>query len=299
MITDIESATPALCRLHLGSELRQLRHEARLKASQVVRRLLWSPSKLTRLETGENAMVEPSDVIALCDMYGADEEKRAQLVGYAAVTKTKKDWWQTAEYRPAVSPTFKAYLGLEATAAAKHEYASEFVPGLLQTEEYVRAIYQVSDLARDANEVNRYVAVRMARQEALGRMDSPLRFAAVINESVLRRRIGGSGVMCAQLAHIVTMATTLPQVRVQVIPFSSGVHEGMNGAFTLLRFRDGGSLKPITYLENYADAQVVRSGEIVDQYEIAFADLQADALGPKESLGMIRAAIEEHGAHGQ
>ncbi|MGW4028404.1 helix-turn-helix domain-containing protein [Streptomyces sp. NPDC004838] len=294
MITDIESATPALCRLHLGSELRQLRQAAGLRANQVVRRLIWSPSKLTRLETGENASVEPSDVIALCDMYGADAEKRALLVGYAVVTKTKKDWWQSGEYRPAISPTFKAYLGLEATAASMYKYESEFVPGLLQTEDYVRAIYQVSDLGRDANEVDRHVAVRMTRQVVLHRAEMPLRFTAVINESVLRRQVGGPSLIRAQLRHIVEVASSLPQVRVQVVPFASGVHEGMNGAFTLLRFRESDALKPIIYLEGQGFAQVVRNGEDVERYEVAFQDLQADALGPKESLSMIKDAIKEH-----
>ncbi|MER5766703.1 helix-turn-helix transcriptional regulator [Streptomyces sp. NPDC001985] len=294
MITDIESATPALCRLHLGTELRQLRLAADLKSTQVVRRLIWSPSKLTRLETGENATVEPSDVIALCDMYGADGEKRALLTAYAAVTKTKKDWWQTAEYRPAISPTFRAYLGLEETAAAMHKYEAEFVPGLLQTEEYIRAIYQVAHEDRDPGQIDTHVAVRMARQDVLGRKELPLRFTAVINQSVLHREVGGSSVMRAQLEHIAEVASSLPVVRVQVVPFKSGAHAGMNGAFTILAFRDTDALKPIVYLENLGDAQVVRSTSDVDQYERVFTDLQADALGPKESLSLIREAIKEH-----
>ncbi|MFI2213745.1 helix-turn-helix domain-containing protein [Streptomyces sp. NPDC020141] len=294
MITDIESATPALCRLHLGTELRQLRQAAGLKANQVVRRLIWSPSKLTRLETGENATVEPSDVIALCDMYGADAEKRLLLTAYAVVTKTKRDWWQTAEYRPAISPTFKAYLGLEETAASMHKYEAEYVPGLLQTEEYVRAIYQVAHENRDAAEIDKHVAVRMARQEVLRRNELPLRFTAVVNEAVLYREVGGPSVARAQLEHIAEVVSSLPAVRVQVIPFKSGAHTGMNGAFTILSFREGDALKPIVYLENLGDAQVIRSAPDVDQYERAFTDLQADALGPQESLSMIREAIKEH-----
>ncbi|MGW2176795.1 helix-turn-helix domain-containing protein [Streptomyces sp. NPDC001732] len=290
MITDVESATPALCRLQLGRELRRLRQEAGLTSTQVVRTLICSPSKLTRLETGENAVVETADVMALCEIYRASPEKRALLLGYAAVTKTKKDWWQSPEYRPVIAPTFKAYLGLEATAAALHNYEGEFVPGLLQTEDYVRAIYQREHERLSADEIDRHVAVRMTRQEVLHREPAPLKFAAVINEAILRRGVGGSAVMRAQIEHLAEVAE-LPWVRVQVVPFRAGVHPGMNGAFTLLRFDDAES---IVYLENLGGASVTRKRADVGLYEEAFNDLQILAVGPQESLGMIREAIKEH-----
>ncbi|MDK0519219.1 helix-turn-helix transcriptional regulator [Streptomyces sp. ML-6] len=290
MITDVESATPALCRLQLGRELRQLRHEAGLTSTQVVRTLICSPSKLTRLETGDNSVVEAVDVMALCEIYGAAPEKRALLLGYAAVTKTKRDWWQSPEYRPVIAPTFKAYLGLEATAAALHKYEGEFVPGLLQTEDYVRAIYQGASERLSADEIDRLVDVRMTRQEALRRDSAPLKFAAVINEAVLRRKVGSSAVMRAQMEHLAEVAER-PSVRVQVVPFKAGVHPGMNGAFTLLRFDDAES---IVYLEYLGGASVMRKRADVVLYEEAFNDLQILAVGPQESLGMIREAIKEH-----
>ncbi|MER5499792.1 helix-turn-helix transcriptional regulator [Streptomyces sp. NPDC002561] len=290
MITDVESATPALCRLQLGRELRQLRHEAGLTSTQVVRTLICSPSKLTRLETGDNSVVEAVDVMALCEIYGADPEKRALLLGYAAVTKTKRDWWQSPEYRPAIPPTFKAYLGLEATAAAVCNYESEFVPGLLQTEDYVRAIYQGASERLSADEIDRLVDVRMTRQEALRRESAPLKFAAVVNEAVLRRKVGSSAVMRAQMEHLAEVAQR-PSVRVQVVPFKAGVHPGMNGAFTLFRLGDAES---IAYLEYLGGASVTRKRADVSLYEEAFNDLQILAVGPEESLSMIREATKEH-----
>ncbi|WP_327369194.1 helix-turn-helix domain-containing protein [Streptomyces sp. NBC_01217] len=290
MITDAESATPALCRLQLGRELRQLRQEAELTSTQVVRKLLCSPSKLTRLEMGENAVVETADVMALCEIYQAAPEKRALLLGYAAVTKTKKDWWQSPEYRPAIAPSFKAYLGLEATAQALHNYEGEFVPGLLQTEDYVRAIHQRAHEGLSHDEIDRLVAVRMTRQEALHRESAPLKFAAIINEAVLYRQVGGAAVMRAQVRHMAELATH-PAVRVQVVPYKTGAHAGMNGAFTLLRFDDAQS---IVYLENLGGASVTRRRADVTLYEEAFTDLQILAVGPQESLGMIREAIKEH-----
>lgn len=291
MITDIESATPALCRLQLGSELRQLRVAAGLTSRQVVRKLLWSPSKLTRLETGENASVEPSDIMALCQIYRAGEEVCELLKGYAAVTKTKRDWWQSAEYRPVIRPGFKAFLGLEATAAALHNYESEYVPGLLQTAEYVRVIHQRAHQGMSGDDIDRMVAVRMTRQEILHR-PSPIKLTAIISEAVLMREVGGPKVMRSQLAHIAEVAEA-PNVRVQVVPFKAGHHAGMNGAFMLLKFRDQVALRPIVYFENLIDSWVTRREADVERFEDGLADLQALAPGPQESLSMITKAMKE------
>ncbi|MEU3185551.1 helix-turn-helix transcriptional regulator [Streptomyces sp. NPDC006923] len=292
MITDMESATPALCRLQLGSELRQLRIRAGLTSSQVVRKLLWSPSKLTRLETGENSAVEPSDIMALCQIFEADPEMCELLKGYAVVTKTKREWWQSAVYRPVISPGFKAFLGLEATASSLHSYESDYVPGLLQTTDYVRAIHRRAYEGLTEEEVDRMVALRMTRQEVL-RRDPPLKFVAILSEAVLLRQVGGPAVMRAQLAHIVEAAAA-PNVRIQVIPFKAGAHRGMNGSFSTFQFRDPAALRPIVYLENMADHWVTRREADVELYEDAFADLQALAPGPEESLSMIRKAMKEH-----
>ncbi|WP_345025818.1 helix-turn-helix transcriptional regulator [Streptomyces sedi] len=265
-----------------------------LKASQVVRRLLWSPSKLTRLETGENTTVEQTDVMALCEMYGADEETRAHLMGYASVTKTRKDWWQSPEYRPVIRPVFKAFLGLEATASSLHNYEAEFVPGLLQTEAYVRVIHEHAHQGKSREDVDRLVAVRMARQEVLRRRASPLRLTAIVNEAVLRRRVGDGELMRDQLTCIVETAEALPNVRVQVVPFAAGHHPGMNGRFEVLRFPEGAALKSIVYLENLADGWVSRREPDVERYDEAFTELQALAPGPRDSLNMIKRAIKEH-----
>ncbi|MCQ4207568.1 helix-turn-helix domain-containing protein [Streptomyces longispororuber] len=286
----IESATPALCRLQLGSELRRLRNEAGLKAAEVVRELAWAGSKLTRLETADNGIVEPSDVMALCQIYAAPAETTAILKGYATVTKTKRDWWQSPEYRDVIPPGLKAYLSLEATASSLNTYASEFVPGLLQTEEYIRTIHAADRLSQD--DIDRLVKVRVTRQEVLHREHSPLRLTAVLNEAVLRRAVGGNQVMGNQLAHITEIATSLPNVKVQVVPFSAGHHPAMNGPFTSLQFRHP-ILKPIVYLENLANAGVSRREDDVDKYEETFRDLQVMAPAIPESLELIKNARKE------
>ncbi|MFJ2819115.1 helix-turn-helix domain-containing protein [Streptomyces sp. NPDC087294] len=292
MSEETGAAAPALCRLQLAIELRRLREASGLAATSVAKRLVVSSSKINRIETGENGIVEPADVMALCDIYGADSEQRDTLVGYATVTKTKRDWWQKRELAPVISPGFKAYLGQEAVATAVHNYENEFVPGLLQTEAYVRALPPPTPGLSPA-EMDKLVAVRMTRQEALHRTDSPLRLTAIINESVLRRPIGNAEVMREQLGHIADLATSLPNVRIQVVPFTLGTHPGMNGAFTILRFGERHPFQPIVYLENRATAWVLRKPSDTDLYDESFTDLQAAAPGHTESVSMIHNAIEE------
>lgn len=294
MTLDVEAASPALCRLQLGSELRQLRLAAGLTGAQVVKKLIWSPSKLSRLETGENTVVEPADVVALCMMYGASAQRCDRLQSYAAVTKTKKDWWLTPNYRPVVSPGLRAFLDLEATAVSVQTYQAEFVPGLLQTEAYVRVIHEWAHRGLSPEDIDRLAAVRLKRQEVLSRPASPLKFTAIINEAVLRRRVGEPHVMRDQLSHIVEVAESHPNVGVQVVPFRAGVHAGMNGSFVILQFPEKIAMKPMVHLEILEDAWVKRSDSDVERYGDAFSDLRALAPGPQESLSMIKEAIKEH-----
>ncbi|MFE4372846.1 helix-turn-helix domain-containing protein [Streptomyces sp. NPDC056835] len=291
MMTDTQSATPTLCRLQLGSELRQLRLKRGLTSTQVVRKLLWSPSKLTRLEMGENATVEPADVMALCQIYGVDEGVAGQLKEYAAVTKTKREWWQATVFRPLLGAGNRAFLGMESSASVARTYQSEYVPGLLQTADYVRVLHQYANDGRPEEEIESMVNLRMTRQRIFLR-EPPLKFAAVVNEAVLHRQVGGPSVMKAQLARIIEVASA-PNVTVQVIPFKVGVHRGMNGAFTTFRFREDFALKPIVHLEHLADHWVLRRDADVEAYEDTFNELQTVAPGPQESLSLIKKVMEE------
>ncbi|MDJ0383166.1 helix-turn-helix transcriptional regulator [Streptomyces sp. G-G2] len=286
----IESASPALCRLQLGVELRAARIAANMTGAEVARHFSWAPSKLTRLETADNGIVEPADVAALCALYGVGKDQAAELGGYATVTKTKKDWWQRQDVRDVSQPGFKAYLGLEGLARQVVNLELEFVPGLLQTEEYVRVIMSRGSEGLPAGQLDLRVAVRMTRQEVL-RRSAPTEFTAFLSEAVLRRQVGGREVMRAQLAHIAEVAENLPNVKVQVIPFDRGAHAGMNGSFTYLKLPQ--PLKPIVYLESLGGAGVSRRDEEVRKYEAAIRDLQAIAPGYEESLEMIKKASKE------
>ncbi|OPC79194.1 transcriptional regulator [Embleya scabrispora] len=292
MMEDIESATPALCRLQLGAELRRLRREAGLKSSQVAKRLLWSPSKVTRLEYGDNVVVEPDDTAMLCGLYKADAETRSLLIDYATVTRTKQDRWASTGAHPSVGPTVHAFLGLEASATVVRDYESDYVPGLLQTEAYARAIHRTELRNYSSEEIEMRVAARMARQAALYRAEGPLELFVILSESVLRRRGGDSTVTVEQLKHIAEIST-MRNVHVQVVPFSLGIHIGMSGPFTIIRFARASLAKPIVYLESMAASWVVARDSTIDTYEHNFRELQVLAPGPQEARNMIHEAIKE------
>jgi hypothetical protein len=293
-MADLESASPALCRLQLGAVLRSERVAMPMTVAQVVGKLHWSQSKLHRLETADNATVEVSDVDKLCEMYGAAVEVTQKLKAYAAVTKSKKDWWQSPEYHSDIAPGFSAYLGLEESASALLVYENDFIPGLLQTEAYVRALHERSHLALSEEQVARETAIRTMRQRVLHRRHSPLKLAAIISQSVLSHQVGSAQVMRGQLQHLVDVASELPNVRLQVMPFTAGVHPGMNGPFVVMQFRDHEVLKPIVYQENLIGGWVIRKARHVERYEEVFDELQATALSPVDSVQLIKAAIKEH-----
>ncbi|MER5821465.1 helix-turn-helix transcriptional regulator [Streptomyces mirabilis] len=290
MAGDIEAGSPALCRLYPGIELRKLRKAKRLVGQEVADLTAWSPAKITRIESGSKP-VEPMDVRILCQLYEADEETAARLESYAFVTKTRKDWWQSPQFRPAMRPGLNAFIGLEAIAAELHEYQSEFVPGLLQTEGYVRAIHSALYERLPEGEVRNRTSVRLTRQEILTRRDHPLKLTAIVNEAVLRRVVGSPELMREQLSHMV-QAGQLPNVTLQVVPFSAGSHPCMGGPYIVLKFPDP-VIKSIVYMENLVTTAVSSKDDDVEKCEVAFRDLGTVALGHDESLSMIEKICKE------
>ncbi|GCE02487.1 helix-turn-helix domain-containing protein [Embleya hyalina] len=292
----IETAAPALCRLQLATELRRLRQEAGFNSSQVVRRLRWSPSKLTRLEFGDNSIVEPDDVTALCAIYGTGAETRARLAGFAMVTRTREDAWPFADYQPIMRPRIAALSGQEALAGISRSFEGQWIPGLLQTENYIRSIHEVATERFSPEEIERVISVRLARSHVLHRTDAPLKLFQVLDEPVLRRRVGSAAVTREQLLHIAEM-TSLPNVRLQVIPFEAGPHTGMTGAFTVFQFPQSTGMRSIVYKESLIESWVVRRDDEVELYNTAFAELQGIALSPSKSLDMIHRAVKELDEH--
>ncbi|MFI9363953.1 helix-turn-helix domain-containing protein [Kitasatospora sp. NPDC053057] len=280
--------SPTLCRLKLRLELRALREEAGLTSSDVAKTVRWSAAKMTRLETGDG-WVQPTDVEALCRLYGASAEKTELLASYALVTKTHKDEWKSKEYQQVILPGFSAWLGLENAAAHVRTYESEYVPGLLQTESYMRELLRHT--RRPQEEIDRQVEIRLKRQAVLTREIDPARLSVVVNEAVLRRVLGGSELMREQLNHLANRATAA-NVKLQVVPFRSGFHPAMTGSFTMLSFEDA-KVGPIVHIEALGSATVIDDRERVRGYEDTWADLIGTAASHDRSIRMLKQAAKE------
>jgi len=281
-----EHPSPIVLRRRLGTELRRLRDATKLTVEEVGKEMEWSRSKVSRMETGQ-ALVKSYEIGVLCELYGATTEQRAMLreLGQRA---RERGWWKG--YRDALPDWFEVYLGLESHARAIRTYEAEFVPGLLQTEGYARAVLRAGQVENSTPDVDRLVELRMARQARLP-IESMPRYWAVLNEAALRRVVGGSRVMRAQLVKLAE-TTTLRNVTLQVVPFSAGAHAAMNGAFVILQF-DAEQDKDVAYVETISGSLYFDKDADVERYSSTFERLVASALHPTESAELIAAAAKD------
>lgn len=239
-----EQAGPTAIRMLLGARLRKLRESAgvgREDAGYVIR---GSGSKISRLELGRSSF-KLRDVNDLLDLYRVGQDERATLLAMAA-SANAPGWWQA--YGEVIPAWFAPYLGLEQAAEVIRCYEVQFVPGLLQTPDYARAVFRIGAPGKPERDIEQQVSVRMRRQQMLQR-PSPPRLWAVIDEAALRRPIGGTSVARAQLRHLIQMAR-LSHVNVQVAPFSGGGRAIAAGPVTMLRFPEA-ALDDVVYLEQH------------------------------------------------
>lgn len=267
--------SPTLRRRELGRRLRELRADRTIQA--VADALGVSPPTISRLETGARAATR-RNVLALCDLYGVDTSLRTQLLNLAREA-SEQGWWHRYEDL-AIDPL----IGLEIEAVRISSYEPCVIPWMFQTREYARSVIRrTSPLMADAVLEDRLEA-RITRQELLTR-ESPPYFWSVIDESALRRRVGGAEVMRDQLGRMAGLAA-LPNVVVQVVPFSLGAYPGLRNAFTLLQFRP--PQPPVVFVESSAgDLYLEREGDLAS-HEESLQHLRADALDPDSSLRLIQ-----------
>jgi transcriptional regulator with XRE-family HTH domain len=274
---------PTLRRRRLGAELKRCREAAGMTQETVSRHFEWHAAKVTRIETARVA-VTPRDVKDLLILYGVtDEEYREALMALARQSR-EKTWW--ADYRDLMRPG--DFVGLEAGAASMRTWEPQVVPGLLQTEDYIRALIRSGRPGDDEKDIDRRVSLRLARQ---GRLtgDRPLEFTAVIDESVVRRVIGGPTVMKAQLQHLIDMAQ-LPNVTVQILPLDAGAHPFLGGPAALLEFREVTHLD-VVYVEGLAGDYYEEQPNEVARYRQDFERLSARALDDRMSITMIEGLL--------
>ncbi|MFJ7294622.1 helix-turn-helix domain-containing protein [Streptomyces collinus] len=275
---------PAVRRRKLGAELRALRTSAGLTSGEAARLVGWHQSKVSRIETGTSG-VKPADVRLLLDAYVvADSQLRELLMALAGSDDSggRQNWWHA--YRGVLPPTYWDFISLESQAGAMRTLETTVVPGLLQTPEYARAVTRAAVEGLPEDRLDTLVQVRLARQDVL-RADPPLRLSAVLDEAVLRREVGGPGVMARQLERLVE-AARLPQVRLQVLPFAAGAHIGVTGPFVIFSFSSTSDLD-VVVLDHLTSSLYLERKEDLQAYTEAFNALQIHALSPEDSLDFI------------
>src|SRR6202046_5446819 len=253
------SGGPTVQRLVLGSQLRRLRESRGITAEQAAEAIRGSHSKISRMEHGRVGFKE-RDVGDLLTLYGVtDNEERAALLNLAREANTP-GWWHA--YSDVLPTWLEPYVGLEAAASVLRTYEVQFVPGLLQTEEYARALIRLRSAVSEEG-MARGAELRVSRQEVLGGPNPP-QLWAVVDEGALRRPVGGQEVVREQLQHLIEMADH-PAGTLQILPSHAGPHSAMGGPFTILRFAEP-ALHDVVYLEQLTSALYLDKPSEVDSY---------------------------------
>ncbi|MCK7624608.1 helix-turn-helix domain-containing protein [Streptomyces sp. RS10V-4] len=281
-------------RRQLGRHLRELRGKSRLTVRAAARALEWSEAKMWRIETGQVSL-RSHDVQTMCTVYGAPADLTEALMGLAKETKAR-GWWHA--YGDVIPEGFQLYVGLEDAAASTSLYQSELIPGHLQTEGYAEAVIRGHLRGISQENLDGRVRLRMERQASLTRPVDPLELRVALNETVLRRPIGGSDVMMRQLAHLIYMSER-PNVAIRVVPFARGMHLGVaSGGFNLLRFplnADGSETEPATvYVEGFTGSLYLDKPKEVEEYDAAFRDIWEKALDDSASRRLIAEVAGEY-----
>ncbi|GAA2501694.1 helix-turn-helix transcriptional regulator [Streptomyces longisporus] len=279
------AGSPTARRRRLAIELKRLREESSLTCSQVGKELDWSSSKVSRMETGQGR-VQPSDVEALCRLYGTAEELRDLLKSLAKESKTK-GWWHA--HGDAIPAWFSVYVGLEQAASNLRSYQAEFIPGLLQTAEYAAEQCRAW-VDHTAEDIQGMVDVRMRRQELLTSESAPDLWA-VVHQSALQHVVGSRQVMTHQLERMLEIGK-LKNVTVQVLPFDAGAYP-TTGSYTILGFPEQED-PDLVYREGLTDSVYLEEPKDVSLYTKAFDHLRALALSPQRSTLLISRLLEEH-----
>ena len=278
-------STPTVRHRRLAIELRRMREAAGMTQEDVAERTGKDRSTLYRLE---NAQQRPqrSTLIQLMDLYRVDGQQRDELLTLLREAK-QRGWMQPR--RSDLPEIYSDYIGFESEARAISNYESLFIPGLLQTEDYARAVITGTLPHATPDEVESRVSARMERQDLLTG-DDPPRLWAIMDEAALHREVGGPAVMRQQFDRLRESAAR-PHVTVQVIPYAAGAHPGMTGSFIVLEFPDPAD-PSLVYLESMAGDLFLEDDQELRRYVVMFDHLRAAALRPAESVTLISATAE-------
>jgi hypothetical protein len=280
-IVEYPRGGPTVLRIVLGSHLRRLREQNHISTEDAGYAIRASHSKISRMELGRVGF-KKRDVADLLSLYGViDEDERAMLLALAEQANTP-GWWH--QYGDVLPSWFEVYIGLEEAASLIRAYEVQFVPGLLQTEDYARAVIRLGHPEAPPDEIDRRVQVRTTRRRCLSGPDAP-KLWVVVDEAVLRRPMGGRDVMRAQLQHLIQM-TELSNVTIQVVPFHAGGHAAAGGPFSILRFGEE-ALSDVVYLEQLTSALYLDKPADIDKYLRTMNKLCVEADRPDETIELL------------
>jgi transcriptional regulator with XRE-family HTH domain len=280
------NVNPTVRRRRLGQELRRLRELKGMTAEEVADRLLVSQSKISRLENGRRS-ISQRDVRDLCGVYEVEDRRIVDSLMQMAKESRQQGWWHAFGDIP-----YSVYIGLETDAASLRVYEPQVVPGLLQTQPYAEAVC-IGALPEASNaDIEKRVQVRMRRQDRIKDPRSPLRLWAVLDESALRRQVGGRHTMVEQLEYL-NEVSRLPHVTVQVMPFEMGAHPGVNGQYAILEFPDA-SDSSVVYLEGVTSDLYLEKAHDVQSYSVMYEHLRAEALNPDQTRAFIENVAKEY-----
>lgn len=273
------SVNPTVRRRRLGQELRRLRELKGMTAEEVAERLLVSQSKISRLENGRRS-ISQRDVRDLCGVYEVEDNRIVESLMQMAKDSRQQGWWHAFGDIP-----YSVYIGLETDAASLRVYEPQVVPGLLQTRGYAEALITGALPETSPTDVEKRVSVRVRRQERVNAPEQPLRLWAVIDESALRRVVGGKELMREQLEFLVELSQ-LPHVTVQVLPFEMGAHPGISGHYAILEFPDATD-SSVVYIEGVTSDLYLEKANDVQKYSVMYEHLRAQALNADQTREFI------------
>ncbi|MFI7575805.1 helix-turn-helix domain-containing protein [Micromonospora sp. NPDC049497] len=278
---------PTVLRILLGAQLRRLRESSGVTREGAGWEIRASESKISRMELGRVGFKE-RDVADLLTLYGVTVPEERDALLKLARDANSPGWWH--RYTDVLPTWFQAYLGLEAAASLIRTYEVQFVPGLLQTRDYARAVVLLGHGRAAPGEIERRVELRMQRQHLL-RRESPPQLWVVLDEAALRRPIGGPEVMRGQVEALIE-ATKSSHIRLQVIPFAAGGHAAAGGAFTILRFGDA-ELPDIVYIEQLTSALYLDKRDDLDYYAVAMERLCVEAEPPERTPEILHRILDD------
>jgi transcriptional regulator with XRE-family HTH domain len=278
-----EVRSPTVRRRELGALLRKLRTEKGLTVEQAAERLMFSMSKLSRMETG-HGVATPRDVRDLCALYGVtDEAERERMMNLAREGK-QQGWWQSYDLE------FDTYVGLEAEAVVISAFQSSVVHGLLQTADYARAGHEGAMPRHEPSQIDKLIEAKLTRQRILAR-DIPPRLMVVLDEAALHRVVGGRPVMAAQLAKILDISA-LPNVVVQILSYEVGAHPAVESNFTIVELPE--PTPGVVFVEGLIGSTYLERVDDLNRYQKIFARLQSIAIGPQGSRDLMTRFMHDY-----